>query len=492
MPLKWNKEEIELLKKLLQKLVDDSEFSQARVVAKQLTELIPADPELWYFFGHIMTKLGEPKVAEEYLARSLELGGDKSLISAQMSFSCMLRGNLEEAIIWCRRALDLNPADAFLHQELANLYTRYGQPGKAVDVLEVLLKMPSLNKAELCATREGLGRLHLTMQQLDDALENFQKALELDDSNPAIWTNIGHCLSRKGNVKKALTAFQLAVDLLPDPLHLYNLGDAYISVDNPQKAIPPLIEAVRRNPDHALAHYDLSLAYFMMGRYTEGAEEARAALRTDPEMERVQINLGISATSNLGICLMNLGKYEDALGWFERNRKLLSSTYFNIGLTLYKMKRDKEALKNIQRALDIKPNNPEYLNLLGKLYTNLGNFKAAEKALRRSLELNPEYADSYYDLGNLMLKLKDRRQEALRCLERAIELNPDMEWTYYCLACYYALENKKTKALELLKKSLEKGLRDKDWIDSDHDLDSLRDDPRFKKLLAQYFKEQTS
>jgi adenylate cyclase len=91
-----------------------------------------------------------------------------------------------------------------------------------------------------------------------------------------------------------------------------------------------------------------------------------------------------------------------------------------------------------------------------------------------------------------MLKFKDKRQEARRCLERAIELDPNMEWAYYGLGCYYALENKKAKALEFLHKALEKGWRDKDWIASDHDLDSLRDDPRFKKLLAQYFKEQTS
>ena len=489
---KWSKEEIESLKRLLKKLLDEDVLDQARVVAKQLVGLLPTEWEQWFYLGVITARLGDPKTAEAYLGKALELGGDKFPISVQMAFTCRLRGDLEDAITWCRRGLDLKPADASLHQVLADLYAHSGEPEKAVEILEVLLRMPSLAQAELFSTLTELGRLYLSMQKLDNAVTYFREALRMDGSNPTLWTNLGHCLSRKGDRKEAIEAFQRAARLLPDSHNLYNLGDAFLGVKEPTKAIPPLFEAVRRNPDYALAHYDLSLAYFTLGRYLEGAEEARAALRTDPEMMTGQINLGTSATTNLGLCLMNLKRYEEALICFRRNEQALASTYFNIGLTLFRMKRNQEALKQFKRALEIAPDDAEYLNLLGQTYTQTGNYKAAEKYLRRSLELDPENADSYHDLGNLLLKLKDRRKESLRYFERATELNPDYEWAYYCIACYYSLANKKTKALEYLHKALEKGMHDKDWIDADHDLDNLRADPRFNKLMAQFFKKESS
>jgi tetratricopeptide (TPR) repeat protein len=492
MTQEWNEEDILSLKRLLKRLLEENELDQAKVVAKQLSGLLPEDSELWYFLGCITARLGDPKAAEGYLGKSLELGGDKFLISVQRSFICRMRGELGEAITWCRRGLELKPADTSLHHELADLYAHSGEPERSVEILEDLLRMPSLEPEEALSTREELGRLYLSIRQLDNAISNFQAALSLDDTKETIWANLGHCLSRKGDYNQALAAFHHAVDLRPDTQNLYNLGDAFLALDEPKKAIPPLLLALRQNPDHALTHYDLSLAYFSMGRYKEGAGEARAALRNDPEMRTGQINLGVSATGNLGLCLMNQERYEEALCCFKRNEEVFASTNFNMGLTLFRMERYKEALKLFKRALDIKPEDPEYLNLFGQTSTELGNYKMAEKCLRRSLELDPEYADSYYDLGNLFLRLKGRRKEAQRYLERAIELNPDDEWSYYRLACYYALGNKKARALEYLQKSLEKGLRNKDWVEADHDLDNLRADTRFKKLMMKYLAKEAS
>ena len=99
-----------------------------------------------------------------------------------------------------------------------------------------------------------------------------------------------------------------------------------------------------------------------------------------PEMKLQQTNLGLGAMNNLGLCLMNLGRYEEALEYFRRNIKLLSSAYFNMGLTLFRMKHYKEALDHFQKALDIRPDDPEYLDLVGQTYTELGKYeKIAEE-----------------------------------------------------------------------------------------------------------------
>lgn len=158
-----------------------------------------------------------------------------------------------------------------------------------------------------------------------------------------------------------------------------------------------------------------------------------------------------------------------------------------LGLILFKTKRFEEALKYFLKATEIKPDDAEYLNLLGQTYDQLGDPKIAEKCLKKAIKADQNYAVGYYDLGVVLAKDKERQKEAARCFNLAIELEPDLEWPYYSLACLYNLAGKKLKALEYLKLSLEKGLHNRAYIDADHDLDSLREEPRFKKLMNEYF-----
>jgi tetratricopeptide (TPR) repeat protein len=124
---------------------------------------------------------------------------------------------------------------------------------------------------------------------------------------------------------------------------------------------------------------------------------------------------------------------------------------------------------------------------LGQTYDLLGKYGPAEKHLRRSIEIAPEYGDSYYDLGNMFLKIKDKRKEAKTLLERAVELDPEMTWGYYCLGCWYSLEGRKTKAFEYLEKAFEKGFSKREWMEADKNLDALRADPRYAKMITKHF-----
>jgi len=83
--------------------------------------------------------------------------------------------------------------------------------------------------------------------------------------------------------------------------------------------------------------------------------------------------------------------------------------------------------------------------------------------------------------------LKDKRKEAKRLFERAIELDPEMMCAYYGLACWCPLEGKKTRSFEFLEKVMKKGFCGRAWIDADHDIDGLRADPMYLKLMSEYF-----
>ncbi len=487
----WSKEEVRsfklLLRRITEKYESEEDVKEARAVAKLLIEINADDAEAWYFLGGLNIILGELDEAQKNLFRSLELGGEKLPNYILLANVYANQGKFKEALIWSYKARKCDPKNVFVYRRIADLHVQDGDTVKAIKVLQQLLKIPSIKDNDLYSALVEIGNLCMQTQRMNKALEYFKAAQKINSSDADLLTKIGHCLSRSGDLDGALNTFKMAANLDPNSLNLYNLGDAYLSVNDPEKSIAPLIEATRKDPTYSMAHYDLSLAFIMMNKYNEGATAAIAALRPDPEMNLQRTNPGLGAMGNLGLCLMNLGRHDEALECFRRNIKLLSSTYFNMGLTLFRMKLFKEALKYFLHALEMKPDDPEYINLVGQTYDNLGKNKVAEHYLRESIKKDSKYALGYYDLGVILAKFKTRRKEAFQCFMRAIKLNPHLAWAYYSVACLHALSGNKEKALDYLEQSLEKGLSNKKHIDTDKDMDSLRKDKEFKKMMIKYF-----
>ena len=84
------------------------------------------------------------------------------------------------------------------------------------------------------------------------------------------------------------------------------------------------------------------------------------------------------------------------------------------------------------------------------------------------------------------LTVKGRLQDGLAVDKRLVTLRPDDPTAHYNLACRYALLKQPDLALATLRQALEVGYRDFRYMEEDHDLDSIRKDPRFRKLLKEY------
>ena len=133
------------------------------------------------------------------------------------------------------------------------------------------------------------------------------------------------------------------------------------------------------------------------------------------------------------------------------------------------------------------------LNQIGLEFASKENYDQALQSFKQATELdstNPEY---YYSLG-LAYFLKGMYAEAEVAYMAALVAKPDdtvnsqphpiMDDAYYNLACLYAVQGKKDQAFEQLDKLATLGSNQQfHLMQSDKDLDSLRDDPRFKPAL---------
>jgi tetratricopeptide (TPR) repeat protein len=101
------------------------------------------------------------------------------------------------------------------------------------------------------------------------------------------------------------------------------------------------------------------------------------------------------------------------------------------------------------------------------------------------LERQPDYVDVLRVMGN-NLTLKGRYAQGLQIDKRLVQLRPNDPLAHYNLACSYALLKRTEPALKILRRAVELGYRDFRYMREDHDLDGIRQDPRFRQLLREY------
>lgn len=105
--------------------------------------------------------------------------------------------------------------------------------------------------------------------------------------------------------------------------------------------------------------------------------------------------------------------------------------------------------------------------------------KFYEGVLRR----NPADREVIELLGGLYTK-EGRIDEGLRMDRRLVRLAPADPTAHYNLACSLALKRRKADAIRALRRAVEVGYRDLDWLREDPDLVALRGSPAFREIEA--------
>jgi ketosteroid isomerase-like protein len=112
-----------------------------------------------------------------------------------------------------------------------------------------------------------------------------------------------------------------------------------------------------------------------------------------------------------------------------------------------------------------------------------GRWAEAEAAFQRYVDANSDNAFAWNRLGTAQVQQKKYGQAAAS-LERAIVIGGGKGVDFYNLACAYALSGAPDKALDAVERAIGAGFRKRAQYESDPDLASLREMPRFKALVA--------
>ena len=129
---------------------------------------------------------------------------------------------------------------------------------------------------------------------------------------------------------------------------------------------------------------------------------------------------------------------------------------------------------------------PEKNRRMGIFHFNEGNkylrkekWEDAEKNYKMALHHNKEFQETYINLSTTYLRAK-RYDEALETLLSLKKINASNPLLHYNLACYYSLTKQPKASLDSLKKAVDLDHRGFQEIQTDPDLENLRNEADFK------------
>jgi protein O-GlcNAc transferase len=199
------------------------------------------------------------------------------------------------------------------------------------------------------------------------------------------------------------------------------LGSILMEDGQRAESIAQLTEAVRLLPKSADAHNALGEAYNAFGETAPARPEFERAVALDPRHAQAHVNLAAILLQQ-GDGAHAIPHLDQAIRLFGRKADAAYPHYLRA--KLYSEDRDPaKAAAELQQAVELRPDYAEAWSDLGDARKNLADSKGALTAFRRAVALSPEGAVAQARLGAQLLDA-GAAHEAVEHLEAAVRLDP--------------------------------------------------------------------
>jgi len=125
-----------------------------------------------------------------------------------------------------------------------------------------------------------------------------------------------------------------------------------------------------------------------------------------------------------------------------------------LGGLYLQQKRPGEAVTCFEKALGIKPENPELLSHLAVATYHQGDRPKAAALYQRALAIDPQNSDAVHNLGRILFE-DGGLEAALPLIAQALQLKPDNPHTHLMLGTIYSAQGKDGRAVTHFRKVLE-------------------------------------
>ena len=390
----------------------------------------------WSFRGRCLMKLQRHQEAISFLLKGVEMNGREELF-----WSNALLGDYYYESNQYEKALDNFKTSTSLGSHRAICHYRLGvckvNTGTDISLLEEYFNSAIKLGIKIADCYIQRGDVYLSKDMSDRARLDYRKATRLEPLNPECWFKLAHIL-QKVDDKDALVKYDRAVELdETDPKYIYGRGLYYMNRGKRERALRDLTKAIMLRSGDMQFHHSRGMCYKAMKRYEEAIEDLTVAVDLSPS--------NLIYISDRATCLLLAGRVKEVLSDSTRyidsylfdpkkpkDKKdkvdiYLSSLLFRAKCYLEMEQYDfaEGDLGKILSSLTATSNQKyEAHTLSGTCNRKQRKFEKAVLCFTKVIKMKAKEADAHYNRGMSYMEMKEYNK-AMVDLMKAVELQPD-------------------------------------------------------------------
>jgi len=415
-----------------------------------------AEAQRWYQLGTNALREGTYYKASQALQQATSADHDFALAHARLAeawteldYSDKAKDETIQATSLITDRSLLQPLDALYLQGITDTISRNFQ--RAInEYTEILKGVPDTEKAYAYF---DLGRAYEKNEDLENAVNNYKKAIELDPQFAPAFVRLGVLFRRKQDFAEAESAFQRAIQIYRASSNfegvaeaLYQLGVLYDSQDKSAEAKTQLEESLTIARATGNQYQEIKSKLQLSSVLRTAGDTTTAQQYANEVIQLAQANglenLTTSGLIDLGNAYFSRSDFEraeqyfkQALDYAQRYKGRRNEARALLSLGSLKMSQDDpdDALAYVEKALRFyqdggyRQETAQALLLLGRANRQKGDYDAALRAFQQQLDIAqqehsvPRQAFAEEGLGTVLLR-RELYPEALNHFESSYSL----------------------------------------------------------------------
>ncbi len=452
-------------------------LEQLEDAVKMLDQLGPRHPNstaLLYWIGSAKEATGQRDVAQASYEKAIKQGESiPELVLAYVGLTKLLgqKGHHAEAALVIAQAQKRFPDDPAVFRALGELAIGRGSFDEAVGHFDEAIKLDPHN----VALHFSKGIALRQARRFDEAAREFELVEQDSKDYPGLALERGNLYEASGRSEDALKAYELALAAAPDDLDLkLRVACGKATTGQAKAAIEQLKALLEARPNSGEVNFCQGLALLASA---EDLPRARTflerAVSRDPTRAKHHLYVGW-----VNLEMGDLAAAGRALNETIRLDSTLADAYWKRGELLVKQRAVRDALVDLDRALELAPSRTEAHAQKALAYLELGQEQQAMAEFQIAVNAPVVDPSWHYRFGDLLLANRrpvEARQQLEFALEKIKSRSPEPPWVPNAHRLLALSIGRKREALEHWQAyiSAKKGSADPYLTDAAREMDAI-------------------
>jgi len=432
--------------------------------------LNPLDAEVQSQLGLLYNSVGLPNEAIQFMEKAVNLQSNNWWYNMTLINMYSQQKKWENAIQLATVVQKKYPQKEDIYNVLSFLYKQTGNIGKAINTYNQLENLMGFNEA---ISFEKI-KLYFQVNKDKKAISEIDKLIDKFPSESRYQVLKGDLFLQTGQLEKAYQIYMKVIQDDPQNPYVYvSLSDYYKKINQPEKSLEAIVNALKSD------QLDVDSKISILGQYMNQLIQDKEKLDEMDNLFKLLVErypLEEQVHAYYALFLEYQKRSDEAISEFETMLNINpknEQTWLQLIHIYWDQKNYEKIAEVAERAMKELPENPQFYFYHGIAQFQLENYRLALKSLQFALTLIPDdniqqklKCDIYSQIGDTYYKLS-KKDSAFIAYEEALKADPENIYVMNNYAYYLALEKENlSKAERMSAKTVELQPRNSTFLDT--------------------------